>query len=149
MGQITGEQAAPLFEAVKSGVGIAGCHGGMCDSFRNDSEYQFMTGGQFVAHPGGLIDYSVKIVRHDHFITKGSVSEIPMFAPRQYYMHVDPAIKVLATTKFPTADGPHIKNGAFEMPVIWTKHYGEGRVAYNSLLLSSTRKYSRLSFAVC
>ena len=52
MGSITGEQLRPLLEAVRGGVGIGGCHGGMCDSFRVETEYQFMTGGQWVAHPG-------------------------------------------------------------------------------------------------
>jgi hypothetical protein len=52
MGKISNEQANPVFDAVKSGVGIAGCHGGMCDSFRENTEWQFMTGGQWVAHPG-------------------------------------------------------------------------------------------------
>ena len=52
MGQITPEQANPVFKAVNSGVGIAGCHGGMCDSFRNNTEWQFCTGSQWVAHPG-------------------------------------------------------------------------------------------------
>ena len=52
MGQISGDQLRPLIEAVKSGVGLGGCHGGMCDSFRNETEYQFMTGGQWVSHPG-------------------------------------------------------------------------------------------------
>ena len=52
MSAITREQLTPLLEAVRSGVGIAGCHGGMCDAFRNETEYQFMTGGQWVAHPG-------------------------------------------------------------------------------------------------
>jgi hypothetical protein len=132
MGTITGEQAGPLYEAVRNGVGIAGCHGGMGDAFRNDSEWNFMTGGQFVSHPGGEIDYTVKITDRDHYITRHSA---PEFAVRseQYYMHVDPAIKVQAITPFPTADGPHVKNGAFNMPVVWTKFYGEGRVAYNSL----------------
>lgn len=132
MGQISGEQCGPLCEAVRGGVGIAGCHGGMCDSFRSDSEYQFMTGGQFVAHPGGPVDYTVAVTDPDHFITRAAPPVIKVTS-EQYYMHVDPANRVLATTRFPTADGPHIKNGPVEMPVIWTKYYGEGRVAYNSL----------------
>jgi len=133
MGQITREQLNPLLEAVKSGVGLGGCHGGMCDSFRAETEYQFMTGGQWVSHPGNDgTEYTVDIRDPDHFITTGSV---PSFAVKseQYYMHVDPAIRVLATTRMPVADGPHVKNGSFDMPVIWTKYYGEGRVAYNSL----------------
>jgi type 1 glutamine amidotransferase len=48
-------------------------------------------------------------------------------------MHVDPAVKVLATTEFPVADGPHTPNGRFDMPVVWTKYYGKGKVFYNSL----------------
>ena len=44
-----------------------------------------------------------------------------------------PAVKVLATTRFPVADGPHVGNGPVGMPVVWTKVYGQGRVFYNSL----------------
>lgn len=133
MGTITGEQLTPVLEAVKSGVGIAGCHGGMCDSFRVDTEYQFMTGGQWVAHPGNDgVDYTVRITDPSHFITAGSPAEFAVKS-EQYYMHVDPANKTLAVTHFPVADGPHVQNGVFDMPVIWTKYYGQGRVAYNAL----------------
>ena len=133
MGQIKGEQLGPLLEAVRSGVGIGGCHGGMCDSFRNETEYQFMTGGQWVSHPGNDgVDYTVRITQPDHFITQGSVPEFAVKS-EQYYMHTDPANNVLAVTPFPVADGPHIKNGPFDMPVVWTKYYGEGRVYYNAL----------------
>ena len=122
-----------MLEAVKSGVGIGGCHGGMCDSFRNNTEYQFMTGGQWVSHPGNDgTEYTVDVIDPDHFITQGSPASFPVKS-EQYYMHVDPAIRVLATTRFPVADGPHIKNGAFDMPVVWTKYYGAGRVFYSSL----------------
>lgn len=133
MGTITPEQEKPLLEAVKRGVGLAGCHGGMCDSFRNATEYQFMTGGQWVAHPGNDgVEYTVRITQPDHFITRGAPREFQV-SSEQYYLHVDPAVKVLAVTEFPTAEGPHTPNGKFDMPVIWTKFYGEGRVAYNSL----------------
>src|SRR5438105_1965780 len=72
MGKITNEQLNPLCEAVKSGVGIGGCHGGMCDSFRDATEYQFMTGGQWVAHPGNDgVEYTVHITDPNHFITQG------------------------------------------------------------------------------
>jgi type 1 glutamine amidotransferase len=132
MGKITDDQLNPLTEAVKGGVAIAGCHGGMCDSFREAAEYQFMTGGQWVAHPGNDgVRYTVKITQPDHPITRG----IPDFevSSEQYYMHVDPSNDVLATTRFPTADGPHVPNGAFDMPVAWTRYYGKGRVFYHSL----------------
>jgi type 1 glutamine amidotransferase len=133
MGSITGEQLGPLLEAVQGGVGLAGCHGGMCDSFRVDTEYQFMTGGQWVSHPGNDgTEYTVRITDPTHFITQGSPQEFAVKS-EQYYMHVDPANKTLAVTRFPVADGPHVPNGEFDMPVIWTKFYGQGRVAYNSL----------------
>jgi uncharacterized protein len=133
MGQITGEQEKPLLEAVKSGVGIAGCHGGMCDSFRSNTEYQFMTGGQWVAHPGNDgVNYAVEICDPDHFITQG-VPAVFHVTSEQYYLHVDPAVRTLATCRFPIADGPHTKNGPVDMPTVWTKYYGEGRVFYNAL----------------
>lgn len=133
MGKITNDQLKPVVEAVKSGVGIAGCHGGMCDSFREATEYQFMTGGQWVAHPGNDgVEYTVRITDPSHFITQGVPAEFPVKS-EQYYMHTDPANKVLAVTRFPTADGPHVGNGEFDMPVVWTKYYGKGRVGYVSL----------------
>lgn len=132
MGAIEGEQLEPLLEAVAGGVGLAGCHGGMCDSFRASPDYQFMTGGQWVAHPGGDgVTHQVHIVDRAHFITEGSADFT--VSTEQYYLHVDPANVVLATTRFPVADGPHVPNGPVEMPVVWTKWYGEGRVFYCSL----------------
>lgn len=132
MGTIKGEQLNPVCEAVRSGVGIGGCHGGMCDSFRDATEWQFMTGGQWVAHPGNDgVEYTVHITDPTHFITQGT-SDFPVKS-EQYYMHTDPANKVLATTRFPTADGPHASNGQVDMPVVWTKMYGQGRVFYSSL----------------
>lgn len=134
MGKITNEQLNPVVEAVKSGVGIAGCHGGMCDSFREATEWQFMTGGQWVAHPGNsAVTYTVKITDPNHFTSQGT-SDFQVTS-EQYYMHTDPGNKVLATTRFPSpgADGPHVNNGEVDMPVVWTKMYGNGRVFYSSL----------------
>lgn len=124
MSKITPEQLNPILEAVKNGTGIAGVHGGMGDSFRNETEYQFMVGGQWVAHPGGIIEYDVDIVDDKHAITAGLNKRIHMKS-EQYYMHVDPVNHVLATTKFAF-------NGAV-MPVAWTKTYGNGKVFYCSL----------------
>lgn len=129
MGSITGEQERGLLNAVKSGVGFAGWHGGAGDSFRNNTEYQFMVGGQWVAHPGGIIEYEVNIIDHDDPITKG-ISDFKMVS-EQYYMHVDPSNKVLATTTFSGVDAPWIKGCV--MPVVWKRMYGDGRVFYSSL----------------
>jgi hypothetical protein len=132
MGKISKEQVQPVLAAVNSGVGIAGCHGGMCDSFRESTEWQFLTGAQWVSHPGNDgVKYSVHITNRDHEITRG-IDDFPV-STEQYYLHVDPAVKILATTRFPIADGPHVSNGPVDMPVIFTKTYGKGRVFYNSL----------------
>jgi uncharacterized protein len=122
MGSIRPDQLQPLLEAVKSGVGIAGVHGGIGDAFRQETEFQFMVGGQWVAHPGGDgIEYQVHIADPFNPITAGLTD----FTVRseQYYMHVDPANHVLATTRF----------GEVVMPVAWLKTYGRGRVFYCSL----------------
>jgi type 1 glutamine amidotransferase len=131
MGKIDGEQERKVCAAVATGVGLAGCHGGMCDAFREATEWQFMTGGQWVAHPGNEIPYVVRITGEESPITRG-IEDFEVNT-EQYYMHVDPAIKVLATTRFPLAEGPHVGNGPVEMPVVWTKMYGKGRVYYNAL----------------
>jgi len=134
MGKITSEQLNPVAAAVRGGVGIGGCHGGMCDSFRDATEWQFITGGQWVAHPGNSgVTYTVKITEPSHFITAGT-SDFQVTS-EQYYMHTDPANRVLATTRFPSpgADGPHTTNGEVDMPVVWSKMYGQGRVFYSSI----------------
>ena len=134
MGKISGEQLNPVVAAVKNGVGIGGCHGGMCDSFREATEWHFITGGQWVSHPGNAgVTYPVHITDPNHFITQGT-SDFQVTS-EQYYLHTDPGNKVLATTPFPTpgADGPHVTNGTITMPVVWTKMYGQGRVFYSSI----------------
>ncbi len=131
-GKLTPEQSRGVSEAVQSGVGLAGVHGGVGDAFRNDTTWQFMTGGQFVAHPGNDgTRYTVKPTNIQSPITEG-IGEFEVFS-EQYYMHVDPALRVLMTTRFPVADGPHVGNGPCEMPVVWTKTWGRGRVFYNAL----------------
>ncbi len=129
MGTIGAKQERALLDAVKNGVGLAGWHGGLGDSFRNNTEYQFMVGGQWVAHPGGVIDYRVNIVDHKDPVTKG-LSDFDMHS-EQYYVQVDPNIKVLATTTFGDKVAPWI--GGNVVPVAWKKMYGNGRVFYSSL----------------
>ncbi len=133
MGTITREQSRAAAEAVgKWGVGLAGCHGGMCDSFRQDTEWQFMTGGQWVSHPGGDgVKYRVCMKRGSSPLTEG----IPDFevASEQYYVHVDPANEVLAVTRYPVVNYYHAANGEMDVPVAWTKRWGHGRVFYCSL----------------
>lgn len=128
-GEITNEQVNGLLTVVQSGVGIAGWHGGMGDSFRRSVKYQFMVGGQWVAHPGGIIDYEVKITDHTDPVTAG-LEDFKMRS-EQYYMHVDPKVKVLATTTFSGEYAPWIEGTV--MPVVWKTRYGKGKVFYSSL----------------
>jgi type 1 glutamine amidotransferase len=129
-GTITPDEERNLEEAVKSGVGLAGWHGGLADSFRSNVEYEFMVGGQWVAHPGGIIDYDVDITKPGDPIVKGLKPRFPMKS-EQYYMQVDPGVEVLATTTFSGQYAPWTKGVV--MPVVWKKPYGRGRVFYCSL----------------
>ncbi|MCL2501111.1 MAG: ThuA domain-containing protein [Defluviitaleaceae bacterium] len=132
MGQINHEYTKNVSKAVGAGVGLAGCHGGMCDSFRNDVEWQFITGANWVSHPGSDgVDYTVNITAKSNPIVAG-LEDFPVCS-EHYYLHVDPAIEVLATTRFPVVPYYHIANKPIDMPVVWTKHWGLGRVFYNSL----------------
>jgi type 1 glutamine amidotransferase len=128
-GTISPEQEKNLLEAVKDGVGLAGWHGGMGDSFRNNTEYQFMVGGQWVAHPGGIIDYEVHISNPHDPLMQG-LKDFQMKS-EQYYMHVDPSNVVLASTTFSGEHAPWIKGCV--MPVAWKRFWGQGRVFYSSL----------------
>ncbi len=129
MGQISGEQEGGLLKAVRSGVGLAGWHGGMCDSFRNNTMYQFMTGGNWVEHPGGIIDYTVQISKPEDPIVAG-LGEFAMHS-EQYYMHTDPGNEVLATTTISGDTYPWVAGTV--MPAVWKRKFGEGRVFYSSL----------------
>lgn len=129
MGQITSQQERGLLDAVRGGVGLAGWHGGLSDAFRNNPEFEFMVGGSWAAHPGGIIDYEVHIVNRTDPVTKGLADF--RIRSEQYYMLVDPSVEVLATTTFSGQFVPWIKDVV--MPVVWRKLYGKGRV-FNSTL---------------
>jgi type 1 glutamine amidotransferase len=131
MSTIEKHQSENAAAAVAAGVGLGGCHGGMCDAFRNDVLWQFMTGAQWVAHPGNDgVEYGVRMVS-DHEVVAG----VPDFTVKteQYYLHVDPAVQVHAVCDFPVVEGPHSPNGPVAMPVVFTKRWGQGRVYYNAL----------------
>lgn len=132
MGEIPNEYAQNVSYAVGHGVGLAGCHGGMCDAFRDSTEWQFITGGQWVSHPGGDgVNYTVNICKGANPITEG-LDDFEVCS-EHYYLHVDPAIEVLATTRFPVVNYFHAANKPIDMPVAWTKFWGLGRVFYTSL----------------
>jgi type 1 glutamine amidotransferase len=129
MSKIEKDEIANLSQAVRNGVGLAGYHGGMGDAFREAVEYQFMCGGQWVAHPGNIIDYRVNITRPDDPIMQG-IQDFD-YHSEQYYMHVDPSNEVLATTTFSGEHASWIEGVV--MPVVWKRRHGQGRVFYSSL----------------
>ncbi len=129
MGTITREQLNGLQKAVQAGTGFAGWHGGAGDSFRNETDYQFMVGGQWVAHPGGVIDYTVNITNHTDPITSG-LKDFKMHS-EQYYMHVDPSNEVLATSTFVGDVVPWIAGST--VPAAWKRMWGAGKVFYASV----------------
>lgn len=158
-GEMADKYAFVLSEAIESGVGLAGCHGGMCDAFRWNVEYQFMTGSQWVSHPGDVYYHHLSDLGDENWdyvkehypspegafetdfvvnIRRGAASSIVegledfKVHTEQYYLHVDPCVNVLASTQVET-QGPHSANGPVAMPVVYTKLWGKGRVFYNSL----------------
>jgi uncharacterized protein len=123
LGTLEQRQEDGLLDAVARGVGLGGFHG-MCGAFISSLRYKWMTGGQLVAHPQDCdASYSVQIADRDHEITRG-ISDFRMERTEQYYMHVDPKIHVLATTRF--------DNGSVN-PVAWTTNWDQGRVFYISI----------------
>ncbi|KKB09103.1 ThuA domain-containing protein [Devosia chinhatensis] len=128
MSRIEKEELTNLLAAIRAGTGLAGFHGLMCDSFRNEPDYQFMTGGQWVAHPGNIIDYDVKITSDDPIVA--GIGDFP-YRSEQYYMHFDPSVDVLATTTFSGEYFDEIEGVV--MPVVWKRRFGKGRVFYSSL----------------
>jgi type 1 glutamine amidotransferase len=124
MAEITPEQRTGLDTAIRGGTGFAGWHGGIVDSFRADADYSFITGGQFVAHPGGFVDHEIEVVA-DHPIVAG-ITSFGLHS-EQYYVHCDPTNQVLATTTFRgRPEFPWIAGAT--MPAVWTRTWGDGRV---------------------
>jgi len=129
MGEISKEQWQGLNTAVKNGAGIASFHGGIIDAFRNNTEYQWMTGGQWVSHPGNCIPkYTVNITDKNHEITKG-LDDFDLPDTEQYYCHIDPGVHVLCTTTFSGEHGdPTLYEARTVMPYAWTRKWGKGKV---------------------
>jgi type 1 glutamine amidotransferase len=128
-GTLSPEQTKGVVDAVSSGVGLAGFHGGMCDAFRGNIDWQWMTGGQFLAHPDNLKDYTINIVNQTDPITAG-ISDFKVRS-EQYYMLVDPRNEVLATTTHQSVSAPWT-NGVV-MPFVWKKLHGKGRVFFSAM----------------
>lgn len=125
MGQMSREQTGNLSRAVKKGVGLAGIHGGMGDSMRGNVVYEWMVGGHFLDHPH-IGEFEVRLTDNASEITEG-IDRCFKYNSEQYYMLIDPAVRVLAETVY------QYDNQQIVMPVCWTKTWGAGRVFYCSL----------------
>jgi type 1 glutamine amidotransferase len=109
-------------------MGVLAWHGAT-SAFLACRRHKFLLGGQFVAHPGEqAVTYSVRF--HDNDPLVAGLGDVTLTS-EQYYMLVDPAVKVLATTR---VVGPGMDWVAgVEMPVAWTRRWGRGRVFYCSI----------------
>lgn len=125
MGVLTPAQTRSLVEVVRAGTGLGGIHGGMGDAFRGNLDYEWMVGGHFLGHPH-VGPYTVELEMQEHPITRG----LPLrfdYDSEQYYMAIDPAVEVLASSEY------SLDEGTCRMPVAWKRQWGAGRVFYSAL----------------
>lgn len=128
-GTLSADQEKGLLETVRGGAGFAGWHGGVIDAFHDNVNYHFMTGGQWVAHPGDIVpSHRVEIADPEHPVTKG-INGFEIRDSEQYYVHADPGNRVLCTTTFTGDFGDRSTYPAgVVMPYAWTRSWGKGRV---------------------
>lgn len=125
MGELTEDQTKNLLDAVSSGVGLGGVHGGMGDAFRGNTNYEWMVGGHFVGHPY-VGEYTLSKTERGHAITE-DFPDTYNYNSEQYYMLMDPVVDVLIESTY------RHEGKACTMPVVWTKQWGKGRVFYSAL----------------
>lgn len=128
-GELDRENSIRFCAAIEAGTGLAAFHHGLATSFQGNARIRFLGGCTFATHPGDIITYRVTPKVKDDPIMAGIKSF--KHTSEQYYMHVDPSVQVLATTKF---SGEHAfwKKGV-KMPVVYKSAYGNGRVFYTAL----------------
>ncbi|WP_221583622.1 ThuA domain-containing protein [Microbacterium sp. G2-8] len=139
MSDISREAVAGLRAAVEAGTGLAGWHGGIADSYRANSDYLQLVGGQFATHPSKRPedrtgDASDNYLTHTIDITAlGRAHEITAgiedFAldTEQYWVLADDLNDVLATTTHPVQPY-HPWHRPITSPAVWTRQWGRGRV---------------------
>lgn len=127
-GELADSQERALMTAVANGLGVLAWHGA-ASAFLGSRPHKFMLGGQFVAHPGEAdVTYTVRFLGNDALVA--GLQDVTVTS-EQYYLLVDPAVKVLASTQ--VQGGPLEWTAGVEMPVAWTRRWGKGRVFYCSL----------------
>ncbi|HEX3931168.1 MAG TPA: ThuA domain-containing protein [Nocardioides sp.] len=131
-GVATDQQVGNLMAAVQAGTGLAGWHGGIVDSYRASPDYLHLTGGQWAAHPGGLVDYEVAVVpeRRDHPIVEGL--DRWHHHTEQYWCLTDDLNDVLLTSRFVATDETPWRTDLV-VPAAWTRLWGRGRVFVSTI----------------
>lgn len=129
-----------LRAAVENGTGLAGWHGGIADSYRNNSDYLHLIGGQFACHPPGkhaderigeqsdnYVPYTVNMLpaASEHPITQG-IGDFDLVT-EQYWVLSDDYIDVLATTTQKVREWDPW-NREVTSPAIWTRQWGKGKI---------------------
>jgi len=139
MSEISKEAFAGLRSAVEAGTGLAGWHGGIADSYRANSDYLHLIGGQFATHPGrppaerpgdetdNYLSYTVDMTElgRTHEITEG-IADFPLTTEQYWVLH-DDLIDVLATTTHPVQPY-HPWHRPVTSPAVWTRQWGAGRI---------------------
>jgi type 1 glutamine amidotransferase len=132
-GEATDEQVLGLSAAVAAGTGLAGWHGGVCDSYRGSPDYLHLTGGQWAAHPGGFVPYDVRVLpdKADHELVAG-LNPVWSLDTEQYWVLTDELNDVLATTTFGVRDDTPWRR-ELTCPAVWTRVWGRGRVFVSTI----------------
>jgi len=127
-GEATDAQVLGLSAAVAAGTGLAGWHGGICDSFRGSPDYLHLVGGQWAAHPGGFVEHTVDVVpeKADHELVAG-LNQRWSLNTEQYWVLADALNDVLATTTFGVREDTPWRE-PLTSPAVWTRQWGQGRV---------------------
>lgn len=136
---IESAEVAGLRAAVAAGTGFAGWHGGIVDSYRNNSDYLQLVGGLFAAHPGvrpedrtgeqcdNYRPHTIEITdlgRVDPIVAGIADFELDT---EQYWVLTDTYMEVLATTTQPVREWDPWQ-ARVPMPAVWKRHWGEGRI---------------------
>ena len=139
MSDISREAFLGLRGAVERGTGLAGWHGGIADSYRSNSDYLQLIGGQFATHPSKHPDQcsgdeSDNFLAHTVDLTDlGRRHEIMAgmedftLRTEQYWVLHDDLNDVLATTTHPVQPY-HPWHRPITSPAVWTRLWGKGRV---------------------
>jgi uncharacterized protein len=139
MSEISHDQLKGLRAAIAAGTGMAGWHGGIADSYRNNSDYLQLIGGQFATHPSkepslccgtqedNYLKYTVEItdLGRKHPVTEG-LEDFELDTEQYWVLH-DDLIDVLATTTHPVQPY-HPWHRPITSPAVWTRLWGEGRI---------------------